>query len=154
MTDSLNQSIDRIRTWSPRLNKITDEAAAVVARVEGFLNAECSVGIPAYVVHGEPNGRPAAGHIELCYCRVQGKYRIAVRGHYCGTDDMIDERTRPWASCPRDVKLRTIADLPKLLETIAGNITSATDQTREAIEAVNQVLEAIDGKHLVSRETN
>ena len=157
------QSIDRLRTLSPKLNKATDEANRVVAMVETFLNDECSIGLASDVVVSQTDvrldadddtGSFATEYISLSYERVDGTFRIAVkveRDHE-GVDDNNVRRNEleivsvtPWASCPRATKLDTFPKLAELLNAICKNTEQAIEQTAETSKAVKGILDALQG---------
>lgn len=157
MTESLRESIERIRGVAPSLNKATDDAQAIVSRVERFLN-EYSVGIPAQVQLDDVDvSKNSSRQRYLSYERVDGKFRIAVTTYLVlETDDndpfankfMPDPENPPiaWGSCPRDIKLVSFNALPQLLREIAKEAYCTSQQAKETVETVRQVLTAIDGE--------
>ena len=142
MTDQLRDAIRRIRDLTPELNAVTDKANAIVARVEKFLNDECSVGIPAYVRVG-PSSESDDGAIEvqtwLAYARVDGKFRIAVQTTVNGEP----EENKPWPACQREVKLEVLDYLPKLLTKIADEVSEVIAKTDNTAGVVEEILESM-----------
>lgn len=166
-TVSLRESITSIRKLTPELNAASDQANAVVARVEKFLNDECRVGIPAEIqlkeeIASRGNQSNSVRRTYLRYARVSGgKFRIAVEFRAVGTETVgyenwnntpspvdeefeVQESITPWAECARDVKLSTFPELPQLLSTLAANLDSMTKRTRGTVKTVNEILEALD----------
>lgn len=159
MTEELRESIERIRSLAPDLNKATDEAHAVVARVEKFLD-DCSIGVPAQVQFSDEDleGKLSRQKL-LSYGRVDGKFRIAVTTTLCLEEGLSsfgnpeykwmpddDNPPVPWGSCPREVKLASFSSLPKLLQKIASEASSISEKADETAEAVRQILDAVNGK--------
>lgn len=115
----LKAAIATIRELAPQLNDATDNANRVVAEVEAFLADECSLGLPV---------RIAINDIEwLAYCRVDGKFRIAVA---------TGAELTPFDQCPRGLKLAACAQLPELLKALALEATRHIEGTRETVSAV------------------
>jgi hypothetical protein len=145
MSKKVRKAIDSLREISPHLNDATTAANQVVERVEQFLNEECSIGIPCWILADKVKGDegPAEQHIWLGYDRVNGKFRIAVEHlvQHGGRQDNLGPQ--PWASCPRDVKLTTLPKLPRLLEEIAEEAQKMAEKNDVAVAAVEEILGAM-----------
>lgn len=133
MSDTLNsrrvtEAIDQIRKLAPKYIAATDKANAAVARIERFLNDECSIGMPASVLVEKSDGWRGVGsyRTSLVYERIDGKYRIGIRtlqGVVC------------WSSCPRHLKLKVIEFLPELLQKIDEKVETAMRGLEKNMEA-------------------
>ncbi len=157
MVQSLLKSMQRIREATPVLNKATDEAQAIVARVEKFLD-ECSVGVHAHVQFSDEDvNEELSRQRSLSYERVDGKFRIAVTTTACleietdgdpYTKCMPDEDNPPvaWGSCPRHIKLASFGSLPGLLSRIAEEASGLSRKAGETTEAVKQILDELNTK--------
>ncbi len=142
----MSKSIEKLRQSSTRLNEITDRAAETVHRVEVFLNQECKAGISA-CVRVEEEVDPTSGsasYLDLCYCRVHGKYRIAVADKDDGDPD--DWCTTPWSDCTRNVKLRTVEKLPDLIKQIVANVEEKIKRVDQISAVVTGLMQSIDKK--------
>lgn len=153
---AVQESLNSIRTAASRLNQLTDAAQDVVARVEAFLNDECSLRIPAevLVLTGAPGVDAGEGGaltqecVMLAYCRIAGEYRLAVRIDEIRVDEegayerTIRQESMPWAAAPRDLKLKSFEKLPELLTEIAKEIARAVARTEATADAAKQVLAA------------
>ena len=164
MTGITLESIRRIRDLSPELNRVTDEANALVARVEKFLSEECSVGIPMHVAYqNEPLSVPGRGAeskrqdrtSSLCYERIDGKFRIGIR-HRTTQEDYDDEigeafgrtlheKLIAWTSCPREEKLSAFDRLPMLISSIAARMEYISQSARQTSATVISVMRALNG---------
>jgi len=158
MTETLRESIENLRSLSPKLNKATDDANNVVQAVETFLNDECRLGVPAEVLAIENDDEHS--DTSLAYARVAGKYRIAVTTRWFKvrdedgtpfTDDfgnpepiLMSVETSAWSESPRAMKLKTFKELPTLLEQLAKEAEEAISSTTEASEAVGKILAALN----------
>src|SRR5262245_52693989 len=125
MTKELREKLAALRAIAPALNKATDEATAIVEKVEHLLGQELNIGIRA-----TSNAFECEDSIEidddddrtewdirkasmLAYGRVAGTYRIHVvtdvsrkdRSFYRGDYETISSEQTPWNSCPRETKL-------------------------------------------------
>lgn len=156
MTDELRDSLNQLRKLSPKLNKVTDEAAATVAAIEKFLNQECSIGIPAEVDAWTADEES----LSLGYRRCAGQFRIVVieRSLAMSVDDN-DNRVPatddggfqiwntvgevPWSENTRVNKLRTFPSLPQLLNRIAEVATSTIEATEKTAAIVKQIVGTI-----------
>jgi hypothetical protein len=145
MSDVLKTSIDNLKRSTARLNKIADEASAIVLAVEAFLNKECNVGLETYVQVSSKLVDQERGEVELTilgYQRWNGKFRITVS---VGIDDESNT-TKPWAEWDRDTKLETVIKLPELIDKTAAAVDERVNAAAEATTTVAQVLLAIDRK--------
>lgn len=127
MKESLRDQIARLRTLSPKLNAVTDEATLLVEAVEHFLNEECKFGIPAFTeissASEDDRGAEWDRGTRLEYSRIEGKFRLVVSEYETDPvgDTTISNRMA-WTASPRDTKLWTIRFIPNLLERIAKRI--------------------------------
>jgi len=150
MTEELRKSIERIRSLAPDLNKATDEAQKVVARVEQFLDG-CGIGVTAEAqFSNEDLDENMSRQRQLSYARVAGKFRIAVTATLCEmlentTKFMPDEDNPPiaWGSCPRDIKLESFGRLPELLEKIADRASELSQAATDTTKTVKEILDAV-----------
>jgi len=156
MTEELYGKLVALRDAASTLNRATDAAAAAVAAVEDFL-AALGIGLSTQTrtFAGDPRPR-VAGEEErrvfysLAYGRVAGTYCVHVvaesRRKEAGPPEVwetISGEEIPWSSCPREVKLRSFALLPELLEQIAGKGLELAEETAETNATVRDVFAAI-----------
>ena len=163
MTDDIRNSLSQLRSLSPKLNKATDEATAVVAAVEKFLHEECSLGISTNVRAWENDEL----RLYLAYERVGGKFRIAIiedqpayeidedENRRRTIDDAGDPAwrtvaTKAWAEAARVDKLRTFSELPTLLKMLASETASSIEQMEKTCETVQQVIGALEDATIAS----
>ena len=158
MNEQLRESIELIRHHATGLNEVTDDAQAIVARVEKFLN-ECSIGLAADVEFDEVDAGPKTSRCRcLSYARVDGKYRIAVTTHLFldhGEPQLNrywsdpDNPPKSWGSCRRETKLASFKVLPELLTTIAeqaGNTPQTVNETNETVAKLKKLLDDVNCK--------
>ncbi len=145
MPKKLKKAVRALREVSPKLNEATNAANDVVEQVEKFLNDECSIGLPCWILAEKvaPEDGPTGQHLWLGYDRINGKFRIAVEQLVEHGDRQESLGPQPWASCPRDVKLTTLHKLPKLLDTIAEEAHKMAEKNDATVEAVQEILGAI-----------
>lgn len=153
----LRDKLIALRALAPGLNETTQQMGAIVAAVEKMLDAELSLGIPAETAEfdckrlvDDEEGRPVGAVQFLAYGRVNGKFCIhvveaveSVLGMDNGVWRRLSTERTPWASCPRDLKLRSFVRLPELLETIADRAKGLADEADRAIETVKGFLAAM-----------
>jgi hypothetical protein len=144
MADELSLAIERLRTSTQRLNKITDEIAKHVKQVELFLE-EVGVGISARtLIKNLPDETPM--FLEYRYLP-SGKFRIAVvwttlteEGEYC------DHGERAWSECSREVKLESFVKLPELLNELIKSVDQQVGEAEKAFAVVNAKLSPLQKK--------
>jgi hypothetical protein len=156
MSDALRDRFATLRAVVPRLNESATQAGAVVREVETFLES-LGVGIAASVEidreHTLPDDADDDGiefpcvtwrTTRLGYGRVGGKFRIHVfKQDWVDEDEVPEIRCAPtdimpWGSCPRDLKLRSFAHLPALLDRIA-------DEARREVELADRTVRMVRG---------
>lgn len=135
MCKNLGERIALLRRVSCVLNEATDAANNAMGLVERFLHDECSIGLPVAVTVGAPrissSSRGSGGvvleRVALVYDRVDGRFRIGIRverATQCSSagqraESMEKHLLQSWISSPRELKLRTFPELPRLLFTLA-----------------------------------
>ena len=130
----LRKEIAHLRSLTPELNAVTENATKIVLAVEHFLTEECQLGLPAVVSIQEgdrDNGTTTYG-TRLEYSRWEGRYRLCVSSFqdHDGDDTEVTDRN-VWVNCTRDRKLGTIMLIPKLLEEISRRVQSVITETKE-----------------------
>ncbi|MFH1108734.1 MAG: hypothetical protein V1790_06020 [Planctomycetota bacterium] len=159
MTEELKNHIERIRSLSPKLNEATDQAAAIVDRVEKFLSDECSVGITARVrftdaVEREAPRKGLSETLYLVYERIAGKFRVGVAVEWWGqkavnfsisflTPERIKREVTAWPSVDRETKLAAFEKLPEVLQEIAEKTEKATASVGAAAKSAEAILKAL-----------
>jgi hypothetical protein len=80
MSKKLKKAFAALREIAPKLNDATSSANDAVEQVEKFLNEECSIGLPCWILADkiESDEGPTVRHLWLGYDRIDGKFRIAV----------------------------------------------------------------------------
>lgn len=145
MSGYLENSIDRLRESTARLNAISDETSFAVQAVETFLRKEISVGITAWVIVDKEVLDEKAGHIKylmLGFDRHQGEYRILVSSG-TNVDDYI---TKPWMECNRKTKLQTVEKLPELITEVTNQVDKQVEQAAGVSATANSVIRALNRK--------
>jgi len=145
MSKKIHKSVEALRKIAPRLNEANAAADNVVTQVEKFLNEECSIGLPCWILADklEINGDHCPQHLWLGYDRVNGRFRIMVERLVETAGKQENLGPQPWTDCPRDVKLTTLTKLPRLLEHIAEEAKKVAVKNDEVVEAVNDILGAM-----------
>jgi len=133
--EPLSVSLRDLRILSTHLNEITDKAIQTVQEVEQFLN-DCNIGISVSVPTRvtEINGGVERGDRYLAYEPVgrNRQFRFVVHDKF-GPD-------KAWAECSREIKIESIAVLPKLIEALSSKITEKIRETDQSLEQVAQLL--------------
>jgi hypothetical protein len=146
MSKKVRRAIETLQELSPKLNDTTSAANDTVAKVEAFLNDQCSIGLPCWILAERIGSKeaPSEQHVWLGYDRVDGKFRVVVEQLIRHEDREEHTGPKPWASCSRDLKLNTLPKLPKLLEAIAEEACKMAEKNDTAILAIETILSAMN----------
>lgn len=145
MTENLRSQIAHLRSLSPELNRVTDQAARLVSVVENFLSDECQFSIPAHVVMSRtdhPDGSDDETRLE--YARLEGKFKLVVSqvSSDPAGESYVQSKTA-WSECPRDIKLWSIEHIPDLLVAIGKRIERTISSAGKASKNIEDLLLAI-----------
>ena len=137
MTNDITTKLETLRGLAERTNRASDQASALVEKIETFLTDTIKIGVAAQVGpidsrDEEPaaNGLPRARTYYLEYNRISGdKFRIFVSttlgedGHdeYTEGWKVVEQSQIRWASCSKQLKLKACAQLPELLSAVIEN---------------------------------
>lgn len=162
MTDEVQSSLQKLRKTVPQLNKISDEAAAVVQRIETLLRDKWSIGVAGEAQYDyretasrEGDDMEAVSVVEirsLVFDRIGPQFRIGVETYVqtCADEPRLlkclSSDTVAWDQCDRGTKLASFAVLPKLLANIAKNAESATEEAEKASKALGELLTALSAE--------
>jgi hypothetical protein len=142
----LRKEIAHLRSLTPELNAVTDNAAKIILAVEHFLTEECQLGLPVVVSIQEgdrDNGTTTYG-TRLEYTRWEGKYRICVSSYedHDGYETEVTDRN-VWVNCTRDRKLDTIMLVPRLLQEVSQKVKRVITHTKEQSAEVEAYLKQL-----------
>lgn len=150
---SITSSIQKLRELAPKLNQVADDAARVMQHVENLL-ANLSLGVGGEATFFERQVRRNVYEFrDLAYKRIGGKYRLAVVDYrltdhgdpVTGRDEVyevVDEK--PWAECPREVKIESFPSLPTLLEDLVKKALAAVSNIEKAQAAATALLTEVE----------
>jgi len=135
--------VEQLRKNAESLNQLTDAASGMIARLEEFLAAQCSVGIDAQVGYSawEQPLTGVSGGEALAYRRVGQAFRIAVVEWHDGCPDDEDV-IKPWAECARDRKIDSLAVLPDLIRQINIKLAERITRAKDSIYKVASMFTA------------
>jgi hypothetical protein len=163
MPPEIVKSIGKLRTLSPELNRVTDQANRAIQLVEVFLD-ECSVGLPCYVTvfterpqepHPKFNPYESDDDYEgmfLGYDRCGSRFRIVLKSRVkefvngATVEDAytIESQLRPWSDSTRADKLASLPLLPKLLERIVREAQETIESAARATETIEEMIGALN----------
>ncbi len=128
---TVDEELVKIKAKEDHLNRICDEAAAVVRRVEEFLQ---KVGV----------GECHASHLfeggKLEWRRFGKKYHVIA--HWTNGDGCVE--ISPWFESKRTARLATFPHLPGLLENMTKNIESMVQKTEVISPIITSLNEALN----------
>ena len=131
MQDKLN----RIKHAASSINKVADEAAAEVKRVETWL-AENKVGTRVWVM--------CPGHgVEMGYDRFGSDFRIMLKDK--------DGEAKPWTDCVRRLRMDTLPYLPSLIVQIMHSVEEELNKAAKKLDDLRLALPPEIGGTLANR---
>ncbi len=131
MNDQFLSAVQSFKKSTTRLNELTDSASSGIVTLENYL-AECSIGIEVAIVVDIGSEKVKVGYVNL-----GRRQRIAVK---TPTDTVF----KPWTECSREVKLKTIHYVPKLLEALAKKIDDEIKNAETGTSSIESVIRALD----------
>jgi hypothetical protein len=144
MTVDLSKQLHELQKSAVDLNAVTDKANDVVRRTEVFLREECRVGgrasVPVYSLHEDDDPEGPAWETYLEYERHKGDFRILVT-HLVDGDP---HETKPWAECSRDIKLKTIDALPKLIGELLKKVKQQVADVQAKVDLLDGMIPSAD----------
>ncbi len=147
MSDALQRAVQKMRSSTKSLNTITDEIAETIQQVESFLNQTCSAGVYASVnVKTTSYAQAPEEYLELVYCRLGSRFRIAVSEWWEVDPESRD--IKAWVECSRDIKLETAKKLPDLILEISKQIHKRIEEAKITSIAVSHVMSTLNGLEL------
>src|SRR5258706_11749466 len=103
MSAQASTSIETLKSLSPKLNAVMEEASRIVHEVEKFLSEQCKLSLPLYKTYLDA----ADGTVRsIGYDRVDGRFRIVLKATRAG-DAMADAEPRAWCDATRAEKLES-----------------------------------------------
>jgi hypothetical protein len=158
MADELKERLARLREIAPRLNSATDQTSQMVTSVENFLVDELHLGISAetsefnsWYAGKDDGGTPRSVRQTLAFGRVGSGYRIHVVDSMGFVDDqgrwqeLATRQQTPWPSCGREIKLRAVAKLPELLDTIVREAERLAETAGATADKIGAMIGAAKG---------
>jgi hypothetical protein len=161
MTEELRDRMESLRALAPRLNSVTDQAAATIKAADEFL-AGLGIGIPAqsHCFKEEsgidPDDEDSAGdkiRWYLAYGRCNfsdNKFSIHVRqdterpdDRFADVWDTTQEHSLAWSNLNRSDKLKAFAELPSLLENIAKEAVRLAESAESTTATVGEMMAAL-----------
>jgi hypothetical protein len=151
---STNEKLDKIQFHFQRLssaalslNKSSDELSKTVGLLDAALG-KLNVGLTVWISFAERHDDSEYSSDQLGYAKINSKWGLGIRT-ISGNDNFPDEEEDgPWlfAEAPRELRLRAVNHLGKLIEKLGERALETNDKikvrTKEALElavAINGV---------------
>jgi hypothetical protein len=146
----LSKSFQRLADSAARLNKASDELSKAVAPTEGVLK-KLNLGISKWhtFAGGNPDQDGDYRSREIGYAKVGGKWCIALAersGNIHGGPDDVSESEWAFNDAPRQLRIRAVKEIPKLLEALideAEKVTSALETETTRAMGIAETLTAL-----------
>ena len=154
MTEELRVKMEELRALAPRLNKTSDSATSIIKAVEDFLNG-LGIGVSGSSwfdeepAEAEDDETPRKIRSYLAYGRIGGEFSIHILKQtyreemdtYGIMQDLPESEMRVhWTGCTREVKFKSFAKLPNLLDSILRNAKEQADEADKAAATVGEML--------------
>jgi len=155
VTGKAEQSLRKLQSTAKNLNQVSDELTAQLTAIEEAING-FKLGVSAWVeAHKEKLNDPRMGEVThivmLGYEKHKGKWALVydrfLEELYSGEDDAALLR-----EAPRDVRVKVIDAIPKLLDKLAdetekftAEVSSVVPKAKEIADALNKAKGEVEG---------
>ena len=130
---------------SASLNTASDELAKAVSVLDEALK-KLNIGLTVWVTISRWSEEERAGENQIGYCKVSGKWGIALR-HIWGLHGLsLDEVDGLWLfnDAPRDLRLAGVDKIPELIVALSEEASDTTKQVQEKARQVRELAGAIE----------
>jgi len=127
------------------LNTASDELAKVVGVLDEALR-KLNVGLPVWVTVSRWEGELRRGQDEIGYCRVSGKWGIALCRSWnddAGGEDTI-EGLWLFNDAPRELRLAGVDKLPEVIEALSKEAFETTKKVQEKTKEARELASVIE----------
>lgn len=143
MAIDLSMQLDELQKSANELNALTDKANDIVRRTEIFLTNTCRVGgcteVPIYPLDDDDEADSETTLQNwLVYERFDGEFRILVT---LTEEDKLRDK-KPWAECSREMKLRAINSLPKLIDELLKKVRKRVSDAQASVQLLDSTIPA------------
>lgn len=153
----LSQSFRRLADSAAQLNKASDELSRAVAPIEAVLK-KLNLGITKWYAF-EDSGTDESGDYfsrEIGYAKVGGKWCLALAERSGNENAPDQEDFTPWAfnDAPRQLRIRAVKEIPKLLEALieeAEKVTRALETETTRAIGVAETLTTLASANVAKR---
>ena len=148
MDDGLQSHLSTIKTEVAKLNASADRLAKAVRTLNERL-AALNVGVVVYYTNESFEASADYGNGELVSCKYfagydrdsKGNWGINVMCHLRNPQDILKDGnalrwTKPFESCPRNVRLGVTSYIPKVVEGLANAVKKLSEDLDASIESI------------------
>ena len=138
-------SLQQIKQAAGTLNSATDRFSKVILEIEEFLKI-LNIGVASWVTipgtswSDEESGN--SGYNQLGYAKINGKWGFAISSD-CDYDEPA---LSAFHDASRDLRLKSVACLPELLDELAKGATKLSEEVDERTQEVEQLVAALKGR--------
>jgi hypothetical protein len=141
-------SFAKLSITSATLNSATDRLNRAVASLDDSLR-KLNLGIPCWVQFSLDEHGPLWFTEDLGYAKINGKWCIGLKKtdgdiNSDNTDEITDETTWPFAEAPREMRIRAIVYLQKLIDRLDEEAANATKMLEAKSAEAEQLAKVFD----------
>ena len=128
------------------LNSASDELSKVIAVLDEALK-KLNLGLTVWVVFESHSVEPWQFDDEyIGYCKVNGKWGIALQRAWGANRENDFDREGPWLfnEAPREMRLKSVDAIPKLIEALSSAASEMTKKVQEKTRGVRELTGVIE----------
>jgi hypothetical protein len=128
------------------LNSASDELSKVIAVLDEALK-KLNLGLTVWVVFESHSVEPWQFDDEyIGYCKVNGKWGIALQRAWGDNRENDFDREGPWLfnEAPREMRLKSVDAIPKLIEALSSAASEMTKKVQEKTRGVRELTGVIE----------
>ena len=147
LQQELSQSFQRLTESASRLNKASDDLSKEIGPIEAVLK-KLNLGIPKwYAFEDFPPDAMDGSYFsrEIGYAKIGGKWCLALgerSGNVHGSDP-DDFDSWPFTDAPRQLRIRAVKAIPKLLEALVEEADKVTAELKAETARAHEVAQTL-----------
>jgi hypothetical protein len=146
-SEKIQMNFQALSVVASSLNSASDQFTQVIGVLDEALK-KLNIGLTVWVIFGDRGDEQDPSRYDcdqLGYCKVDGKWGIAVR-HIWGHEDFdAHNEDGPWLfkDAPREMRLRSVDKIPELIKSLSEEASSTTKKIQEKTKEVRELAAAI-----------
>jgi hypothetical protein len=143
--ETIQTHFQALSSAATSLNAASDELTKTVDVLDEALR-KLNIGLTLWVTISTWSEEERAGEDQIGYCKVSGKWGIALRYIWGFHAASLDEVDGLWLfnEAPRDLRLAGVDKIPELIEALGKEASETTKQVQEKTKRVRELASVIE----------